>query len=290
MHKGLCKWITATVISAREVRVFSSIFDLPLLLLFVSIWIASAGSVSDVVVAAFPDDLLCESVRDESLPTRLRQFGPTESVDTALPWPTWRAELAPEFSLFMPLTSRSINVYQENIPPARSPPPPADTAALNINNAAVENNVNNSSVDSGGGSNGDGSGLEMSQQASSSSTLNPLQLGTHHINSSGVSNGTVGSSAMRILSRLGAGVVTNNSNNSSNSVQSSSGNNKKSWLGGNYERIADNSFHHSGGLEMGKNGHALAQDDEYDDDEDNDAEEVGDEGGDVKGNKKVYHL
>mmetsp|Transcript_19028 Transcript_19028/g.27257 ORF Transcript_19028/g.27257 Transcript_19028/m.27257 type:complete len:245 (+) Transcript_19028:784-1518(+) len=209
---------------------------------------------------------------------------------TALPWPTWRAELAPEFSLFMPLTSRSINVYQENIPPARSPPPPADTAALNINNAAVENNVNNSSVDSGGGSNGDGSGLEMSQQASSSSTLNPLQLGTHHINSSGVSNGTVGSSAMRILSRLGAGVVTNNSNNSSNSVQSSSGNNKKSWLGGNYERIADNSFHHSGGLEMGKNGHALAQDDEYDDDEDNDAEEVGDEGGDVKGNKKVYHL
>ena len=34
----------------------------------------------------------------------------------SLPWPSWRADLAPEYTLFMPLNSRSSSVYQNQVP------------------------------------------------------------------------------------------------------------------------------------------------------------------------------
>lgn len=50
----------------------------------------------------------------------------------ALPWPMWRADLAPDYTLFMPVTHLSRGIYQNNVPlrpgteaPA-DPPAPAD--------------------------------------------------------------------------------------------------------------------------------------------------------------------
>ena len=37
-----------------------------------------------------------------------------------LPWPTWAVALAPDYTLFMPVTIRSSTLYQNNVPP---PPP-----------------------------------------------------------------------------------------------------------------------------------------------------------------------
>jgi hypothetical protein len=37
----------------------------------------------------------------------------------SLPWPTWRADLAPDYTLFMPVTSRSSTIYQNQIPSIR---------------------------------------------------------------------------------------------------------------------------------------------------------------------------
>lgn len=34
-----------------------------------------------------------------------------------LPWPSWNASLPPEFSVFQPLSQRSVGVYQANVPP-----------------------------------------------------------------------------------------------------------------------------------------------------------------------------
>ena len=36
-----------------------------------------------------------------------------------LPWPSWAAALPPEFSIFQPLSERTINIYQADIPPLR---------------------------------------------------------------------------------------------------------------------------------------------------------------------------
>lgn len=45
-----------------------------------------------------------------------------------LPWPTWRAEVAPDYTLFMPVTSRSTaTVYQNTVPPR---PGETDTPAV----------------------------------------------------------------------------------------------------------------------------------------------------------------
>lgn len=35
----------------------------------------------------------------------------------ALPWPSWRADLAPDYTLFMPVTTEATTVYQNTIPP-----------------------------------------------------------------------------------------------------------------------------------------------------------------------------
>ena len=34
-----------------------------------------------------------------------------------LPWPAWTVALAPDYTLFMPVTVRSASAYQNNIPP-----------------------------------------------------------------------------------------------------------------------------------------------------------------------------
>ena len=34
-----------------------------------------------------------------------------------LPWPSWAAALPPEFSIFQPLSERTINIYQADVPP-----------------------------------------------------------------------------------------------------------------------------------------------------------------------------
>ena len=36
-----------------------------------------------------------------------------------LPWPSWAAALPPEFSIFQPLSERTINIYQADVPPLR---------------------------------------------------------------------------------------------------------------------------------------------------------------------------
>ena len=65
----------------------------------------------------------------------------------SLPWPTWRAELGPEYTLFMPVNSRATTVYQNQVPNIR---PDA-----NNNNTAhnVPPTTNNTTGGDGAGNN-----------------------------------------------------------------------------------------------------------------------------------------
>ena len=40
-----------------------------------------------------------------------------------LPWPSWTVALAPDYTLFMPVTIRSASAYQNNVPPLANSPP-----------------------------------------------------------------------------------------------------------------------------------------------------------------------
>lgn len=44
------------------------------------------------------------------------------ALHNSLPWPTWQVSLAPEYSLFLPVTHRSINIYGDlsGSPPAEN--------------------------------------------------------------------------------------------------------------------------------------------------------------------------
>ena len=45
-----------------------------------------------------------------------------------LPWPSWTVALAPDYTLFMPVTIRSASAYQNNVPPLANPPPAVPNA------------------------------------------------------------------------------------------------------------------------------------------------------------------
>lgn len=47
----------------------------------------------------------------------------------SLPWPSWRADLAPEYTLFMPVNSRSSSIYQDQVPARPNTEQPADATA-----------------------------------------------------------------------------------------------------------------------------------------------------------------
>ena len=48
----------------------------------------------------------------------------------SLPWPVWRADLAPEYTLYMPVNARSVGAYQAAVPnrPGTAPAAPAAAA------------------------------------------------------------------------------------------------------------------------------------------------------------------
>lgn len=62
----------------------------------------------------------------------------------SVPWPQWRADIAPDYTLFMPLTSRSSTVYQHNVP-AR--PNSGETA---VGTAPTPQNPESGSLNQGG--------------------------------------------------------------------------------------------------------------------------------------------
>lgn len=54
----------------------------------------------------------------------------------ALPWPSWRADLAPDYTIFMPVTNRSGTVYQNQVP-ARPNTVPVPNGEGNVGEGAV---------------------------------------------------------------------------------------------------------------------------------------------------------
>eukprot|EP01038_Epipyxis_sp_PR26KG_P009964 gene9964-13401_t len=86
-----------------------------------------------------------------------------------LPWPTWRVELAPEFTLFLPLTNRSFNVYQHAVPNLH-PPQNDSNNNNNGNNVVADENtpiIGNSNI------NGDDPNSAISSAQLPSSLLLP---------------------------------------------------------------------------------------------------------------------
>jgi hypothetical protein len=73
-------------------------------------------------------------------------------LTSTLPWPTWRADLAPDYTLFMPVNYRSSTIYQNQIPtlrpetednnpapaPATTPQPPVTPNILSPNTASSQ--------------------------------------------------------------------------------------------------------------------------------------------------------
>ena len=114
-----------------------------------------------------------------------------------LPYPVWRAELAPEFTLMMPVSMRSVSAYQANIPNIHDPAvgagggaavgtnvvnvaPAAASTVRTAHNAAGQSNIGSSggnrtsiggsSVSSGSGSGSGSSNSPAPSIASSAST------------------------------------------------------------------------------------------------------------------------
>jgi hypothetical protein len=50
-------------------------------------------------------------------------------MSVVLPWPTWRADLAPEYTIFMPVNNQSESVYQNQVPPIAGLPASPSTSS-----------------------------------------------------------------------------------------------------------------------------------------------------------------
>ena len=74
------------------------------------------------------------------------------ALRNSLPWPTWAVALAPDYTLFMPVTVRVASLYQHVVPP---PPPAAAAAAAATGGAAAAAAATGATTGGGGaGSNG----------------------------------------------------------------------------------------------------------------------------------------
>jgi hypothetical protein len=87
-----------------------------------------------------------------------------------LPWPSWAVALAPDYTLFMPVTARSSSLYAHAVPPVHEeapPPPPVGRGVVNTSITAVAPSTGSSS--SSGASNAATTSSSSSSSASSGS-------------------------------------------------------------------------------------------------------------------------
>jgi len=72
----------------------------------------------------------------------------TRALRNNLPWPAWTVSLAPDYTLFMPVTLRGATLYQHPVPP---PPPLGPPAAAGAGAAAAPSGGPDAGADNGAG-------------------------------------------------------------------------------------------------------------------------------------------
>lgn len=184
----------------------------------------------------------------------------------SLPWPSWRAELSPEYTLFMPVNQRSRTIYQNQVPALH----PQTDNNNNINSNNSNNNINNNSnppninppnqtILSNSNSNPSSSipsplttstmSVQNNIELSTFSPINATNTITNNNNNNNGGGSTSGRSSYIVVSDIESRVNTPNTNNDNASTVANhspvSFFTRFFTTPANYQSISNNSSHHN---------------------------------------------
>lgn len=181
----------------------------------------------------------------------------------SLPWPSWRAELSPEYTLFMPVNQRSRTIYQNQVPALH---PQTENNNNNNNNNNNVNNTNppninppNQAIPSNSNSNPSSSipsplttstmSIQNNVELSTFSPINTTNTTNNNSNSNNGGGSNSGRSSYIVVSDIESRMNTPNAN--TDNTATAANNSPVSFFTrffttpANYQSISNNSSHHN---------------------------------------------